>query len=175
LPGGFLQTAFLVIVAAIGLADLLLSRGVTIAPVALLFVFLKIQAEYAAGRYLKNGLQITETEPRPEVLEVAPLPMKAERPDSSPSPKGKNQLNQCQHTDPFFQAPNFHGRPHEVLGIRENAATSLIVKAFRHWIKIYHPDHSQKSKAATERTRQLTSAKETLLDERKRKRTAPAA
>lgn len=170
-----MQTAFLVVVAAIGLADLLLSRGVTIAPVALLFVFLKIQAEYAAGRYLKNGLQIKETEPQPEVLEVAPLPSKAKKPaDSSPSLQVKNQLKQSQHTDPFFQAPNFRGRPHEVLGIRENAATSLIVKAFRHWIKIYHPDHGQKTEAATEKTRQLTSAKEALLEERKRKRTAPA-
>jgi hypothetical protein len=71
------------------------------------------------------------------------------------------------------RAPRFDGRPHEVLGVRENAATQTIVGAFRHWIKQYHPDHAhtpEQAKHANEHTRCLASARQNLLERRKQLR-----
>jgi len=49
------------------------------------------------------------------------------------------------------------------------------VKAFRYWIKEYHPDHlkpGQEMRRATERARTITNAKESLLDRRRQMRKA---
>ena len=70
--------------------------------------------------------------------------------------------------------PKFHGRAHEVLGIRENARTRTIVNAFRHWIKRFHPDQAQSLPAglANSRVQRLTEAKELLLERRRARKSA---
>lgn len=72
---------------------------------------------------------------------------------------------------PFLRIPNFRGASHEVLGVKENSATRTILRAFRHWIKKYHPDHRGEG-AGGEQARLLAGAKETLLEKRKQSRRA---
>lgn len=210
-----MQTAFLIILATLGLFDLAFSSDRSIAPVALLFVFLNVQANMAAARFLREGLKNPDepfeypewytgapkkekkAEKPPEMVNVIPLsqarkrqapprqdPPRQDPPRQEPSrekpkvaretPKAQPTVSATEKTKPFFQLPKFTGQPHEVLGIQENAATRLIVQAFRHWIKRYHPDHASQ-RAAAEQTRQLTSAKESLLEKRKRMREHRAA
>jgi DnaJ-domain-containing protein 1 len=69
---------------------------------------------------------------------------------------------------PEFQVPNFRGSPHEILGIPANASKELIQKAFKHWIKRYHPDRvahlgTRYVEQARRRAEQLNSARDTLL------------
>lgn len=87
-------------------------------------------------------------------VSVAPLRKPQPKPDPAPLPK----------------VPLFHGKPHEVLAVKENAATQTILKAFRRWVKVYHPDHAQNpadAQRANEQTRCLATAKEKLLRQRK--------
>jgi len=207
------QTAFLIILGSIGLLDFAFSSEKSIAPVALLFVFLQVQANVAAARFLRDGLKRTDEpfeypnwytgkppkqEPREEKktgphLNVIPLAAKKQTrseqkagPKPNPNPEPKKETPRptpnpapLEKTQPFFQRPKFSGTPYEVLGIQENAATRMIVQAFRHWIKRYHPDHAKPSAEAqassTEKARQLNLAKESLLERRKRLREHRAA
>ncbi len=67
--------------------------------------------------------------------------------------------------------PNFSGAPHEVLVIDQQSPTGQIVSAFRHWMKVYHPDHSQMEQdLANERARKIQEAKEAMLDKRRKLR-----
>jgi hypothetical protein len=221
--GVAVQTAFLIILGSIGLVDFAFSSEKSIAPVALLFVFLQVQANIAAARFLRDGLKkpdepfeypdwytgkpMKEKAPEEkkvgEHLNVIPLAGKRKsgfekktetkhetkndsrrEPRQDPKPEPKIEAARAapsspsqEKTRPFFRLPKFTGSPHEVLGIQENAATRLIVQAFRHWIKRYHPDHARPSAQAesTEKARQLNLAKESLLERRKRLREHRAA
>jgi DnaJ-domain-containing protein 1 len=67
-----------------------------------------------------------------------------------------------------FRVPSFRGPPHEVLGIPANADVSLVNRAFKHWIKRYHPDrvtHLGKGyvEQARRRAEQLNTARQSLL------------
>lgn len=67
--------------------------------------------------------------------------------------------------------PNFSGAPHEVLVIDQQSPTGQIVSAFRHWMKVYHPDHSQTEQdLANERARKIQEAKEAMLEKRRKLR-----
>lgn len=71
-------------------------------------------------------------------------------------------------TAPSFKVPNFRGKPHEVLGVPANADVSLVNRAFKHWIKRYHPDRVAHLGAgyveqARRRAEQLNSARQALL------------
>lgn len=169
--------------------DLLFFRS-SFSWVSILFIFLKIQSDIAASNYLKNGAPIKSEnlpeedyfaqvsisnfftdEPSPPPVETAKvLPFKPQaRPQPTPAKKQENRKP--------FELPKFNGKPHEVLGIEENAFTKKIQKAFRHWIKQYHPDHQQTqvNQKATIQARKLHEAKQKMLDARAKSRVAKAA
>ena len=89
------------------------------------------------------------------LLEHRPDPAeKAEKPAPGPAPE--------------FQIPNFRGRPHEILGISPGAPRELVLRAYKHWIKRYHPDrvaHLGETYVAQARRRaeQLNTARDELL------------
>lgn len=88
---------------------------------------------------------------------------------TSPKAREDKPMTPKQSSRGEFKLPKFLGKPHEVLGIRENAATMTIVSAFRHWIKKHHPDKVGPASAmANDHAIKLNSAKETLLEQRKR-------
>lgn len=67
-----------------------------------------------------------------------------------------------------FKVPNFRGRPHEILGIPAGSDAALVNKAYKHWIKRYHPDrvtHLGKGyvEQARRRAEQLNTARQALL------------
>jgi DnaJ-domain-containing protein 1 len=67
-----------------------------------------------------------------------------------------------------FRVPNFRGKPHEILGIPAGADAALINKAYKHWIKRYHPDrvtHLGKGyvEQARRRAEQLNTARQAML------------
>lgn len=67
-----------------------------------------------------------------------------------------------------FKVPNFRGKPHEILGISAEADSDHIQKAFKHWIKRYHPDRvshlgDRYIEQARRRAEQLNSARQQML------------
>lgn len=67
-----------------------------------------------------------------------------------------------------FQLPNFRGKPHEVLGVPANADADMIGRAYKHWIKRYHPDRvthlgQNYVDQARRRAEQLNSARQALI------------
>ena len=71
-----------------------------------------------------------------------------------------------------FAAPKFRGKPHEVLGVPEEASLELIGRAYKHWIKRYHPDRvthlgEKYVEQARRRAEQLNTARQALLARRK--------
>jgi hypothetical protein len=187
---------FLSLLIAVSFVDIFFHRGLGVAPMALLFVVLKLQADRAADILIRRGLSkpvsnfapkddepMESWMPPPEKdpfasafkeaprLE-APKPAKAEaKKEASKSAKTAEPKKRAP-----FRAPKFHGAPHEVLGLEDpDANTNMIKKAFRHWIKEFHPDHAKPGKEtqrATERSRHLNQAKESLLDRRRQMRKA---
>jgi hypothetical protein len=191
-----LHYAFLSILLSVSIVDILVYRGVSVAPMALLYVVLKLQADRAADKFLSAPATAPEPQqepswmPPPEQDPFAPLPLGfTAQEKTEPKEKEKTRATESKKAAPSrprekprvdvhaspFRAPRFHGSPHEVLGIETNANTSVIVQAFRHWIKRYHPDHLraiQRTQSATEKARTLTAAKDTLLERRKHSRKA---
>lgn len=189
---------FVTVLIAVSLVDIFFHRGVGVAPMALLYVGLKIQADRAADLLFKRGLSRPVSDlrepswmPSPEEdpfatplqdslrLEAPKAEKKREEPraakKATPRPQAKPSPAAPAKPKEPFRLPKFHGAPHEVLGIESDANTNVIVKAFRHWIKEYHPDHlkaGQEMRRATERARTITSAKESLLDRRRQMRKA---
>lgn len=77
-------------------------------------------------------------------------------------------VDETADTQKIFRAPNFAGRPHEVLGIPQNATKEQVLAAYKHWIKRYHPDRVQHLgpgyvKQANQRAEQLNDARVILL------------
>lgn len=71
-------------------------------------------------------------------------------------------------THKIYRTPNFSGRPHEVLGVAQNATKEQVLGAYKHWIKRYHPDRVQHLgpayvKQANQRAEQLNEARIVLL------------
>lgn len=100
--------------------------------------------------------QEKKSEPKAEAKQETKQQPKTELPKAEPKPQPK--------------APDFRGRPHEVLAVNQNAATQTIVRAFRKWVKEYHPDHARtvkEAQSANEHTRCLTDAKDKMLQKRK--------
>lgn len=163
---------------------------------------LLMQAESAAHRFVKYGLYPqnpalafaagswkTEKPNRDigAILSLQPLGEAREKKRSSPDPERIRPAAAKPAAPPQpapppaarpekkIQSPRFGGKPHEVLGINENAATKTIVGAYRHWVKQYHPDHAHSAaqlKNAGEQTRCLTTAKAALLERRKLRKAA---
>jgi hypothetical protein len=204
-----------------------------IAMVSGLYMFLSIQAEHSAKRFLRYGLQpaspllfgfLSESKasipPKPpgwdsceEPLKVKPLHQKKAESfyEQAPHREAEQKIPPRAEKKPQFEthanaqaqaqvkpgprvkpvprvkpaataklpeAPIFNGKPHEVLAVQENAATQTIVRAFRHWVKKYHPDHAHspaETQSANEHTRMLTTAKEKLLYRRKQMRKSKTA
>lgn len=162
--------------------------------VSAIFMLLSLQAELAAQRFLRQGLYPL---PSPvlgapakkekskitieDVIEVKPLGAKKKPEPKRAEPK-KPEIKKAaappKKPAPLPQSPRFNGKPHEVLVVKENAHTQTIIKAFRHWVKKYHPDHAHsptETQSANERTRCLTAAKEKLIAHRKEMRKPRAA
>lgn len=127
--------------------------------VALLFVILRMQANNSAQKLLEDReREALAREPSP----VAP-------PVKEPEEKTAKILVMPQPEK--IRAPKFRGKPHEVLGIDEHAATGLILKAFRKWIQQYHPDHMpQGVQDPNLLARELHEARDFLLERRKERR-----
>jgi DnaJ-domain-containing protein 1 len=96
---------------------------------------------------------------------------KAERETRRDETSARKRKASSPGPSPFLRIPNFRGASHEVLGVKENSATRTILRAFRHWIKKYHPDHRGEG-VGGEQARLLAGAKETLLEKRKQSRRA---
>src|SRR6516165_6983723 len=56
-----------------------------------------------------------------------------------------------------------------ILGVKKNASTEEIRKAFRKLARKYHPDVNPGDKAAEERFKQISEANDVLSDPKKRK------
>lgn len=85
--------------------------------------------------------------------------------DHKPDPKDPEEKPEVKAQ---FRVPNFHGKPHEVLGIAENAPKELALKAYKHWIKRYHPDRvahlgGKYVDQARRRAEQLNTARDQFL------------
>ena len=81
-----------------------------------------------------------------------------------PKPKGKRPK---QKASAPYALPKFNGEPHEVLGISANADLKTVEKAYKYWVRRFHPDRVQHLgpgyvKQANIRTEQLNLAKERL-------------
>ena len=174
--------------------ELLIYRRYDFALLGALYLALSIQADFAAGRFLREGLgkpgkrrhwSEEEQAGGPEEIKVPPLGEGARKPDTTyyPPPPPRAEAAPTPQPRPerrrgrrgiLAPLPNFHGRAHEVLGVEENAATRTIVHAFRHWIKRFHPDQARDLPAAlaNAKVRQLTDAKELLLERRRARRAA---
>jgi len=170
--------------APFALMEALFYRQFNLTILGTLYLGLCMQADFAAGRFLREGLRKgsprrhwNEDEPvpkeEPPELKVRPLGEKrwhAPPPPCEPLPAPRVERHRVRN--PLPPSPNFQGRPHEVLGIAENAATRTIVNAFRHWVKRFHPDHSPALPLveANARVRQIAAAKELLLERRRGKK-----
>ena len=91
------------------------------------------------------------------LLEHRPDPAEAEEKPASPGTSKEE-----------FAMPNFRGRPHEILGIPPHPHRDLVTRAYKHWIKRYHPDrvaHLGETYVAQARRRaeQLNTARDELL------------
>jgi DnaJ-domain-containing protein 1 len=72
-----------------------------------------------------------------------------------------------------FQVPNFKGSAADILGVPDSAEIDLINRAYKHWIKRYHPDrvsHLGQTYVdqARRRAEQLNSARQEMLSRRKK-------
>ena len=198
----------------LAMVELLFYRHFGLILVGSLYMILAFQADHAAARFLRYGLDgkdsgkkrraWNEEEPAEEKFEeelrVPPLPSGRrtspgtpppaepaywERAKGTASPTAPSSIPtrapvsapaQPERRRPreLPASPNFRGPAHEVLGVDENAATRTILRAFRHWIKRFHPDSAQTlpTELANARVQRLTDAKELLLDRRRRRRSA---
>lgn len=146
-----------------------------------LYFALSMQAEYAANRFMLQGLrwpvptrqaeekprETTRKEPVREPVREAPRPAAQAAPRQAPPPPAKEKP----------RMPNYSGRAHEVLAVPENAATRTIKFAFRFWLKKVHPDHNhtQPSELLNRRVQKITEAKDLLLDRRRATKKTAAA
>lgn len=86
------------------------------------------------------------------------LDHKADPKDPEETPQAKAQ----------FRVPNFHGKAHDILGVPAGSPRELVMKAYKHWIKRYHPDRvahlgGKYVEQARRRAEQLNSARDELL------------
>ncbi|MGZ6326360.1 MAG: DnaJ domain-containing protein [Bdellovibrionota bacterium] len=180
--------------APLAMMEALFYRQFNLTILGTLYLGLCMQADFAAGRFLRDGLRKrgdaparrrhwSEDEPvreeEPPELKVRPLgdrrwhaPPPSREPVQPAPPLAERRRAPARR--PFPPAPNFQGSAHEVLGVAENAATRTIVNAFRHWVKRFHPDHAPilPLAEANAKVRQLAGAKELLLDRRRGKKAA---
>lgn len=83
-----------------------------------------------------------------------------------PDPKDPDEKPEAKAAP--FRTPNFRGKPHEILGIPQSAPRELVMRAYKHWIKRYHPDRvahlgGTYVDQARRRAEQLNSARDELL------------
>lgn len=175
------------VVAPFAAMELLLYRRYDFVLLGSLYLALSIQADFAAGRFLRENLgkqakrrhwseddeikvqPLGEGARKQDTTFYPPPPPRNEAPAPSPRPERRRGKRGA-----LAPLPNFHGPAHEVLGVEEDAATRTIVHAFRHWIKRFHPDQARHLPAAlaNAKVRQLTDAKEQLLERRRTRRPA---
>lgn len=89
-------------------------------------------------------------------------------PEREAKPRGEPAAARPAARKAEFQLPNFRGQPHEVLGVPATADADLIGRAYKHWIKRYHPDRvhhlgTQYVNQARRRAEQLNSARQALV------------
>jgi DnaJ-domain-containing protein 1 len=85
--------------------------------------------------------------------------------DHKPDPKDPEEKPEVKAQ---FRTPNFRGKPHEILGVPQGAPRELVMRAYKHWIKRYHPDRvahlgGNYVDQARRRAEQLNSARDELL------------
>jgi hypothetical protein len=181
-----MQQAWLCFVVFVCALELFSSGGFSHTLVLLGVLLLKAQADYAAHQWLKVKATLlnlpspwvkkTETNEelppfhKPKTLE--PISLEEARRRREENEKSREKTKETKNTSPPITAkqPNFSGLPHEILAIDHQSPTGQIVRAFRHWIKVYHPDHSIEQKQANEKARKIQEAKEFMLENRRKLR-----
>lgn len=160
--------------------------GVRFGSVVLVFVLLKIQANNAAEKFQKAQIEkyFHPEEPGVTVDYFAEIKIPKDL-IQSPLPIEKYQNVEPLKQEPIlpkitgqYHAPKFNGKPHEILGIEEDANEERIHASFRYWIKRYHPDHfgsDHMNKSTQEKARKLTEAKAVMLGKIKNSRFSQAA
>ena len=188
-----MKYAFFSIVLAIALFDTAMF-GISFGTAALLFILLKMQADSAAARFLKMEVnkylnnENQKVEPVDYFAEIKiPKDLVGAAPEVDLAEEKTAEILVTNRPEkmrptlqivPQFHAPKFKGKPHEILGIEEDASEEVIQNAFRHWIKRYHPDHfgaQSGNKSADEKARKLTEAKIFMLKSKRKKKTPKAA
>jgi DnaJ-domain-containing protein 1 len=184
------------VIAPFALMEMLLYHRYDVVILGALYLGMSIQADYAAARLMElnakkkhrhwNDPDSDEEEellvrplgekPKQDTTYYPPPPVRPE-PQALPPPERRQAPPRAERRKAargFSSLPNFHGRAHEILGVTENAATRTIVHAFRHWIKQFHPDQAQQIpvEVANAKVRQLTDAKQLLLERRRGHRPA---
>jgi DnaJ-domain-containing protein 1 len=175
------------VIAPFALMEMLIYRRYDVVILGALYLGMSIQADYAAARLMEQNAKKKhrhwndpENDLEEELL-VRPLGEKPKQdntyyppPPPRPEPQALPPPERRKAARGFASIPNFRGRAHEVLGVAENAATRTIVHAFRHWIKQFHPDQAQQipAEVANAKVRQLTDAKQLLLERRRARRPA---
>jgi DnaJ-domain-containing protein 1 len=107
--------------------------------------------------------------PRPGAPILTGAPKAAHAPKApSSKPAAPKAAPRPAPAPPEFKIPNFRGKPHEILGIPENASADLVTRSHKFWIKRYHPDrvsHLGQTyiDQARRRAEQLNSARHYLL------------
>jgi hypothetical protein len=120
---------------------------------------------FQAPRY-PEPISLDEARRRRQEQQQAEAAAQAEAKAAKSAPKPATS-----HSPTPRREPNFFGAPHEVLVIDPQSPTGQIVGAFRHWMKVYHPDHSpQAQELANERARKIQEAKEAMLEKRRKLR-----
>lgn len=88
------------------------------------------------------------------------------RPDPKDKLEAEKPLPQAKKEE--FQVPNFRGKSHEILGIPFGSSKELVLRAYKHWIKRYHPDRvshlgAKYVEQARRRAEQLNTARDELV------------
>jgi DnaJ-domain-containing protein 1 len=121
----------------------------------------------------EKARQIEDAVDRKILIEHRPDPADPEpEPEPEPEPAQTKPEKTASRQEPLpFRYPNFRGAAHEVLGVEKNANAETVQRAYKFWIKRFHPDRvahlgGTYVEQARRRAEQLNSARQELLRQR---------